>query len=141
MEVWMIFIILSIIAVLVEIFVPTMFCINFAIAGIITAVISFFWGTLPTLFLIFTLLSVISILFVKPFLLKFFKKEESVDFASQYIGKIVKTIEPVNMMNGAVTIYDERWEARLKNEGEEIPSGADVKIIGNDSTILYVERI
>ena len=45
------------------------------------------------------------------------------------------------MMNGAVTIYDERWEARLQNEGEEIPADADVKIVGHDSTILFVERI
>ena len=43
-------------------------------------------------------------------------------------------------MKGAITIYDERWEARIK-EGEEIPVGTDVKIVENDSLTLYVERI
>lgn len=141
LEFWMIFILISVVAILIEIFVPTMFCINFAIAGIITAIISFFIDSFIALVFIFIVLSVLSILFVKPLLTKWFNKEDSVDFAAQYIGKVVKTIEPVTMMNGAVTIYDERWEARLQNEGEEIPTGADVKIVGHDSTILFVERI
>ena len=141
LEFWMIFILISVVAILIEIFVPTMFCINFAIAGIITAIISFFIDSFIALVFIFIVLSVLSILFVKPLLTKWFNKEDSVDFAAQYIGKVVKTIEPVTMMNGAVTIYDERWKARLQNEGEEIPADADVKIVGHDSTILFVERI
>ena len=59
----------------------------------------------------------------------------------QYIDKIVKTIEPVTQNSGAVTIYDERWEARLASDGEEIPIGVDVKIVRNDSLVLYVERL
>ena len=141
LEFWMIFVIISIIAILIEIFIPTMFCINFAIAGIITAIVSFFIDSFIALVFIFIVLSVLSILFVKPLLAKWFKKEDSVDFTAQYIGKVVKTIEPVTMMNGAVTIYDERWEARLQNEGEEIPADTDVRIVGHDSTILFVERI
>lgn len=140
-DLWMIFVIISIVAVIVEIFVPTLFCINFAIAGIITAIISFFWGTFPALIGVFACLSILSIILIKPMLSKHLKKGEVVDFDSQYIGKVVETIEPISTYKGAVSIYDERWEARLKYEGEEIQKGAQVKIIGNDSTILFVERV
>lgn len=140
-ELWMIFVIISIIAVLIEIFAPSLFCINFAFAGIITAIVSIFWGDFYTLLLIFIVLSLISILFIKPLLVKLLKKETHADFDAQYIGKVVKCIENITATSGAVTIYDERWEARIKEGGEEIPEGNDVKITGNDSLILYVEKI
>lgn len=142
MEIWMLFLIISIVSVIIEIFIPTMFCINFAFAGILTALISIFWGSLQSLLIIFVLLSLISIILIKPTLIKLLKKETHADFDTQYIGKIVKSIEPITMQSGAVTIYDERWEARLAQEGaEEIPAGEDVKIIKNDSLILYVEKV
>lgn len=141
MEFWMIFLIISIIAVIVEIFLPSMFCINFAFAGIITALVSIFWGNLSSLLIIFIVLSLISIIFIKPFLVSMLKKETNSDFKHQYIGKVVKCIDPVNNTSGAVTIYDERWEARLASGNEEIPAGSDVKIVSNDSLILYVEKI
>lgn len=141
MELWAIYIIIAIVAVLIEMFAPTLFCINFAIGGIITAIISIFWGDFTTSLLIFFAVSLLSIFMVRPFLVNLIKKDSKADFNAQYIGKIVKCIEPINTVNGAVTIYDERWEARLQNEGEEIPAGTDVKIVGNDSLILFVERI
>ncbi len=141
LELWMVFIIIAIIATLIEIFAPSMFSINFAIAGIITAVISVFWGKFYSLMIIFLFLSLLSIIFIKPILQKWLKKDTQADFNSEYIGKTVKCIEPINMTHGAITIYDERWEARIKEGCEEIPSGSDVKIIGNDSLILYVEKI
>lgn len=141
MELWMLFVIISIVSILIEIFAPSLFCINFAFAGIITAIVAIFWGNLYSLLLIFLVLSLLSILFIKPLLTKLLKKDTHADFDSQYLGKIVKSIEPITSTKGAVTIYDERWEARVKNENEEIPAGCDVRIIENDSLILFVEKV
>jgi len=142
MEFWMLFLIISLIAVVIEIFLPSMFCINFAFAGIITAVVSIFWDAgLAKLVLLFAILSLLSIIFIKPMLVKILKKDTKADFNDQYIGKVVKCIENITTQSGAVTIYDERWEARLNQTGEEIPAGQDVKIVRNDSLVLYVERV
>ncbi len=142
MNLFLVFIVLSVIAVIIEIIVPTMFCINFALSGIITSVISLFWGGFCELSVIFILLSVFFIIFLKPFLTKFAVKEKRADFAEQYIGKTAKVISNVTASHGSVTLFDERWEARLNDtSGEEIQAGSDVKIVRNDSTILYVEKI
>lgn len=141
MELWMLFVVIAMIAGVVEIVVPTMFCINFAIAGLVTAIVSVFWGGFVENLILFLILSVVSLIFIKPLLAKIFKKDGEADFNSDYIGKVVKVIEPITNVKGAVTIYDERWEARLKEAGEEIAVGADVKIVSNDSTILFVEKI
>lgn len=141
MELWMLFVVIAIIASVVEIVAPTLFCINFAIAGVISALISLFWGGFIENMVVFIAISVLSIIFIKPLLQKMLKKEDETDFNAQYIGKIVKVIEPITNLKGAVTIYEERWEARLKEAGEEIAVGADVKIVSNESTILFVEKI
>jgi membrane protein implicated in regulation of membrane protease activity len=140
-ELWAIYVFIAIAAVIVEIFVPTLFCINFAVGAIITAVISIFWGNLAWTMLIFVLISLLSIFCLRPILVRMMKKESHADFNAQYIGKIVKCIEPISTTKGAVTIYEERWDARLKEEGEEIPVGTDVRITGNESLILFVEKV
>ena len=140
-ELWMFYIVLAVVSVLIEVFIPTFFCINFAFAGIITALISIFWGDFYITMSIFLVLSLISIIFIKPMLEKYFKKGANADFNEQYIGKIVKVIEPVTCNKGAVTIYDERWEARVKDSNVTVDIGCDVKITGNDSLILFVEKL
>lgn len=141
MGIWMVFIVISMIAIVIEMVAPSMFCINFAIAGIISAIVSIFWGGFLYNLIIFVVLSLLSIIFLKPILVKTLKKGSDVDFDSQYIGKIVKVIEPISKSKGAITVYEERWEARLSQDGDEIPVNSEVKIVSNDSTILFVERI
>ena len=144
MDFWMIYIIVAGIFITFEIFVPTMFCINFAFAAIVTALISLFWANTAGLFGTFVVLSVLSLIFIKPLLVKLLlnRKDGKADFDGQYIGKVVKVIETITPTSGAVTIYEERWEARLKQGiTEEIPTGSDVRIVSNDSTILFVEKI
>ena len=48
-------------------------------------------------------------------------------------------IEEVNKDKGVITIYGERWEARSL-DGQSIPAGVDVKIVKNDSLIMFVEK-
>ena len=143
MDFWMIYTIVAGIFLTIEIFVPTMFCINFAFAALLTALISFFWHNSAGLFGAFVILSALSLLFIKPLLVKMLqKKGGKADFDGQYMGKIVKVIETITPTSGAVTIYEERWEARLKEgETEELPVGSDVRIVSNDSTILFVEKV
>ena len=141
-ELWMVYVIIAIVAILVEIFAPSLFCINFAVGGIITSIVSIFWGNFYTTMILFVCVSLLSLIFLKPVLQKILKRDAKIDFDSQYIGKVVKCIEPISNSAGAVTIYEERWEARLKDEtAEEIQVGTDVKVISNDSLILFVEKI
>ena len=46
----------------------------------------------------------------------------------------------IDKSSGAITIYDERWNARADVE-EPIPAGSEVKIIKYDSLVLTVEKI
>ena len=140
-ELWMLYIIFAVIAVIAELFAPAFFCINFAFAGIITAFISIFWGDIYITLAIYIALSVVSIIFIKPVLVKKFKKGANADFDEQYKGRTAKVIETVTCTSGAVSIFDERWEARIKEGSENIEAGCDARITGNDSLVLFVEKV
>lgn len=141
MTLWEIFAIAGLIFVILEMLVPSMFFLNLAFAGFVTAVIAVFITDWITLTIIFVILSLLSIFLLRPVLLKHREtKEQQTGMEGKYIGKIVKVIEPVTKFSGAITIYDERWEARTKCD-ETIEAGTEVKIVNYDSLILTVERI
>lgn len=141
MILWEIFAIAGLVFLILEMLVPSMFFLNLAIAGFITAIIAVWITNWITLTILFAILSICSIAFLRPILVKNKQdKETETGMESKYIGKIVKVIEPINKFSGAITIYDERWEARADVE-EPIPVGSEVKITKYDSLILTVEKI
>ena len=133
---WQIFLILSMIFLLIEIFVPMMFFLNFALGCLLTAAIAQYTSSPAILITCAVLLSLLSLAFLRPFLMNSKKQESGVE--DKYIGKTAKVIEPVTQNSGAVTIYGERWEAR---SDIEIEIGAEVKIIKNESLVFYVQKI
>ena len=141
MYLWQVFVIVGIASLILEMVAPTMFFLNLAFAGFLTAIAALYISSWINLTLIFVVLSILSIAFLRPILIKHKKSPElETGMEGKYIGKIVKVKEPIGKFSGAVTIYDERWEARCETD-EFIPEGSEVKIIGYDSLILKVERI
>ncbi len=138
---WQIFGILALVALVLEIFMPAFFFLNFAIAGVITAIISIWITNITHLCIIYLGLSVLSLLLFRPLFIKKYRPENSqTGVEATYFGKIAKVVEPITKTSGVISIYDERWNARLANGEEEIPVGSEVKIIRNDSLTLFVEK-
>lgn len=141
MILWEIFAIAGLVFLILEMLVPSMFFLNLAIAGFITAIIALWINNWITLTILFAIFAILSIAFLRPILIRNKKnKETETGMEGKYIGKIVKVIEPIDKSSGAITIYDERWNARADVE-EPIPAGSEVKIIKYDSLVLTVEKI
>ena len=141
MVLWEIYAISGLAFLILEMVVPSMFFLNLAFAGFITAIIALFIKSWIVLTFIFVILSILAILLLRPILVKQKEaKEKETGMEGKYIGKIVKVIEPITKYSGAITIYDERWEARVESD-ETIPAGSEVKIIKNESLVLTVEKI
>lgn len=140
MLVWQFLCVIGIAFVILEIFTPSMFFLNFALAAFITAGISLITLNKFALVLAFFLLSFLSFVFLRPILLRRNSKDTETGMEGKYIGKTAKVTEEVTAERGVITIYGERWEARCEN-GEIISVGAEVKILRNDSLIMYVTKI
>lgn len=140
MHIWQFLCVIGIAFLILEIFTPSMFFLNFALAAFITACVSLITLNKCALVLAFFLLSFLSFAFLRPILLRRNTKDTETGLEGKYIGKTARVTEDVTKENGVISIYGERWEARSEN-GETIPAGAEVKIIRNDSLVMYVEKI
>ena len=140
MNLWQILAVCGIGFIILEIFTPSMFFLNFALASFITAGLSLWIKDLGYLTVIFFILSFVSFIFLRPIIMKRYNKTKETGISSKYIGQIVKAETDIDANSGIISIYGERWEARSEN-GAVIPQGSEVKIVHNESIIMYVNQI
>lgn len=137
---WQLLILVGIVFLIIEIFTPVMFFLNLALACFITAFIALFIADLNYLIPTFVIFSLIFLLVLRPILIRKKENGEKTGVEEKYIGKIAKVTDTITSNSGVISIYNERWEAR-SNLGDEIPIGAEVKIVRNESLILFVEKV
>ena len=137
MNLWQLLCVVGIFFVILEMFTPSLFFLNFALAAFITSGISVFVENPYHLAIIFVVLSFLSFVFLRPVLKKSLEKNKETGVNCKYVGQIAKVEKEVTETSGVVSIYGERWEARSEN-GNIIPQGSEVKIIRNESIIMYV---
>ncbi len=125
---------------ILEMFTPSMFFLNFALASFITAVLSVFTSNAYALGITFFVFSFVSFIFLRPIIMKRFSESKETGINSKYIGKVANADSEITSTSGVITIYGERWEARSEN-GATIAQGSEVKIVRNDSIIMYVTGI
>lgn len=134
---WQIIAVVGLVCLILEMCIPTMFFLSFAVAAVITAFCSVYIPSWTALIIIFAAISLVSLLFLRPLLVKKTKKSQETGINAKYIGKRAKVVETVTPNSGVVSLYDERWEARADHE---IPAGSEVEIERNDSLIMYVKE-
>lgn len=139
MILWQLIVICGIVFVFLELFIPSMFFLNFALAAFITAAVSAYTAKTSILVSVFFIFSFLSFVFLRPLLLKRKSKETETGVNDKYIGKRVKVIEDTSADGGAISIYDERWNARTE-DGSVIPAGTEVEIVRNDSLVMFVKK-
>lgn len=140
MEIWQILAICGVAFVILEMFTPSMFFLNFALSAFLTAGFAVYFKNPYTLAIAFVVLSFVSFIFLRPIIMKRYAKSKETGLNSKYIGQIAKVENEITATNGSITIYGERWDARSENN-DTIPTGSEVRIVRNESIIMYVERL
>lgn len=138
MVLWQLLAICGIAFLILEMFTPSMFFLNFSLASFICAVLSVYTKNPYVLVVAFFVFSFVSFIFLRPIIMKRFNKSKETGINSKYIGQTARAEEDITSSSGVISIYGERWEARSEN-GTTIEKGSEVKIIRNESIIMYVE--
>jgi len=138
MGTWQILAGLGLLFLILEMTIPTMFFLNFAVGAFVTAICSIYIFNWTALTIIFVAVSLLSLLVLRPMLVKKTNKSQETGMSAKYIGKTAKVIETVTENSGVISIYDERWEARADHE---IPVNSKVEIIKNESLVMFVKEI
>lgn len=140
MDMWLMLLIAAVVFLVLEMFTPTLFFINLAVAAAISAIFAFIGCSSLIVTLVFLVVAIATIWLVRPILLKQInEKKVTTGLDDKYIGKIAKVVKDVSKTDGRVAIYGEEWQA--VTDGDNIPAGSEVKILSNDSIIFKVEKI
>ena len=140
---WQMWAVVSVICLILELTAGDFFIICFSIGAVFAAVsaalgLSIYWQLF--LFAVFTL---ISLFWVRPFAQRYLHKGEDnrVSNADALMGRQGRVVESVRAdAFGRVQIDGDIWKA-VTNESQDIPEGANVRVIGRESTIITVETI
>ena len=133
---WQIWCISGVIFFIIEMFTPVLFFFNLGLACFIAAITAYFGIPLIYQVLIFGVFSAIFLIWLRPFLIRK-KNGDKPETIEMYVGKTASVIETVDEEKGRISIFGEEWQAKSLN-GEVIPKGSYVKIIKNDSIVMYV---
>lgn len=140
MDMWLMLLIAAVVFLVLEMFTPTLFFINLAVAAAVSAIFAYLGFSSLFVTFVFLIVAIATIWLVRPILLKQInEKKVSTGLDDKYIGKIAKVVREVSKTEGRVAIYGEEWQAIT--DGENIPVGSEVKILSNDSIIFKVEKI
>lgn len=138
---WAIILCFGVTFLILEMMMPSVFFLNFALAAFICAGLSLFISNISILAICFAILSIISIYTLRPLLLKNQKtKKQQSGIEAKYIGQIASVVSKIDKNSGVISIYDERWQARTKDD-EVIEEGSKVEIIGNESIVMFVKKV
>jgi len=140
MTLWKAFLAFGFLLLILELISPATFFLSLAIGSFVTGICAVFVHSFNILVPVFVVVSILSLLLFRPFLRDNLKSKDESGIDEKYIGKTANVLEKVTKFSGVISIYGERWEARSIN-GQEIEPNSEVKIIKNESLIMYVEKI
>lgn len=144
MQAYQIWLIVAILLVILEICTAAFGSICFAIGAAVAAIAAGIGAGLTWQILIFVVVSMLTFIFLRPFMLKFMdrKSKDVKTNADALVGKRAVVSERIDAAQhtGRVAVDGDDWKA-VSEDGSIIEKGTEVEIVKLDSIILTVKTI
>lgn len=140
-ETWHIWIIISIILVIIEIFVPTFLAISLAIGCLASGIMAYFGLNFTVQLIAFAIGTLISFFCARPLMLKYGHKNSKIKTnADALVGKVGRVVVAIDnhKSQGRVIVEGDNWRAETEIN-EIIKEGEKVEVVKVNSTILIVK--
>lgn len=140
---WQVWLIVSFLCLIIELTNGDFFIFCFAVGGVGGLMTSLVTDSLTAQIIVFAIVSVLSIFFIRPIMLKYFHRKDSdrKSNAEALIGRIGKVTDPIAEAGyGYVQIDGDSWKAHT-TDGHAIAAGQKVEVLKMDSIILTVKEI
>lgn len=140
---WQVWAIIAVVSLILELFSGDFFIMCFAIGAAVSLLCALCGLSLTAQIIIFSVASVLSVLFVRPVALKYFhrnapQRTSNADALLGREGRVSQTI--VAGGDGRVAIDGDDWKA-VSADGSAIAQGTPVRVVGRESIIITVETI
>ena len=140
---WLIWVIISIVCLILELSSGDFFILCFAIGAAVSAIVAGCGASLTVQIIVFAVVSALSLLLVRPALIKKLHKpnRERLSNADAMIGQEGRVSEPIEAGGyGRVAIDCDDWKAQSA-DGSAIDKNVRVRVVKMESIIVTVEPI
>ena len=140
---WQMWAVIAVVCLILELTAGDFFIICFSIGAVFAAIAAVVGGGFYIQLLVFAVFTLVSLFWVRPFAQRYLHKGEDhrVSNADALLGRHGRVVETVKSYGfGRVQIDGDVWKA-VTNEAADISEGANVKVIGRESTIITVETL
>lgn len=142
MEIYLVWLITALVLLIVELFTASFGVVCFSFGAAAAGLAAYCGLSTMWQLLIFSVVSFIAFVFVRPFVVKFLlkKKDEVLTNADAIVGRIAVVTEEINpdKNTGRVKIDGDDWKAEAS---DIIPVGEKVEVVSRESIILNVKSI
>ena len=131
---WLVWLIIAGVLFVGEILTSGFLLLWFAIAAVISMLVSFFTTNLFIQVLVFVIISILLLIFTRPLLSRYVKNNTTITNSNAIIGKVALVTEEISLLNstGQINVDGEIWSAKTMDPNLTIPKGSKVEIIGID---------
>lgn len=140
---WQMWAAVAVVCLILELTAGDFFIICFSIGAFFAAIAAAVGAGIYVQLLTFAVFTLISLFWVRPFAQRYLHKGEDnrVSNADALLGRQGRVVETVKADGfGRVQIDGDIWKA-VTNEIADIPEGANVRVVGRESTIITVETL
>ncbi len=139
---WQLWILGAVLCLILELTNGDFYLMCFAIGAVLTTIASAIGLGFYTQLVVFVILSVLCIFFVRPVALKYLhgKHKERLSNADALIGQIGRVSETIVKDGfGRVALDGDDWKA-VSSDGSCLEKGVKVRVVGRESIIITVEK-
>ena len=140
---WQMWAVVAVVCLILELTAGDFFIICFSIGAVFAAIAAVVGGGFYVQLLVFAVFTLVSLFWVRPFAQRYLHKGEDrrVSNADALLGRQGRVVETIKADGfGRVQIDGDIWKA-VTNETADIAEGANVKVVGRESTIITVETL
>ncbi|MGR8009507.1 NfeD family protein [Streptomyces hypolithicus] len=139
MDPWLYWLVTAAVLAVAEIFTLTAALGILGVAALVTAGTAALGLSLPLQFVVFTVVATVSVLFVRPFVVRRLLGPQTERFGvDALVGKAARTVSEVTGLDGRVRIGGEEWTARSFDETQVIPPDTTVDVMEISGTTAFV---
>ncbi len=138
---WQLWLLMSLLCLILELTNGDLYVLCFAIGAVATALVSLFTDSLVAQIIVFSVFSLLSIVFIRPQALRWLHREDKqrLSNADALMGRIGTVSQDIQAGDyGRVAIDGDDWKA-CSTSPTTIEKGRKVRVVARESIILTVE--
>ncbi len=142
MHAWIIWAIVTLLALLIEVLTLGFAVICFAIGALLACLVAFVGGDLVWQLATFSLTTIIALVAVRPFIIRYLarSKKQVETNAQALIGRVAVVTQEIRQGEGRVRIDGDDWKAEVEDETAVFAVGDRVEIVRVESVVLIVKK-